>query len=135
MTCPHIDVYTKQLGEYAPISCPYCAADADRWQRNADRFRLLPIVIDACWFCENPWGGCTCSFSDGAEGRGFSTIDMWITSPNVSECARFYVNPIRAYGAPFIKWVKEQPDILGRLSNDKRALIDRVEQLLEKGFL
>ena len=118
MSCPHIKVYTKVLGEFVPISCPYCARDAQQ-ARDAKS-----AVISRCWFCE---GLCECEFPvegiDGENLPGFEAEGLWITSPNRSECMRFYVDPIKAYGAPFIEWAQKHPDLLARLSDEKRRLI------------
>jgi hypothetical protein len=68
-------------------------------------------ALPACWFCGHVWGECSCRFV----GPGFDIGDMIITEPHVSECGRFFVNPIAAYGEPFIKWIKNQPAILNAL--------------------
>jgi hypothetical protein len=54
-----------------------------------------------CYFCENAWGACTCTFPNGAEARaraGFDFGDVWVTDPSVSVCGRFYVDPLVYYG-------------------------------------
>ena len=123
MTCPHIDLYTKVLGEFVPVSCPYCATDAQHRQETESS-----AVIEACWFCE---GACKCDFPSGTDPidtsgfPGFETNDMWITCPNMSECMRFYVDPIKAYGTPFVQWAQQQPAILARISDEKRRALAR----------
>ena len=91
-------------------------------------------ALPACWFCGNHWGSCTCTFPKDVDDRGepvdtselpgFGSDGTWITSPNVSVCTRFFVDPIAAYGAPFVTWVKEQPEIIARLSEDARRAIE-----------
>lgn len=92
-------------------------------------------ALTACWFCGNRWGSCTCAFPKDVDDRGepvdtselpgFGVDGMWITSPNVSECTRFFVDPIAAYGAAFVTWVKQQPAILASISEEARRAIDR----------
>lgn len=65
---------------------------------------------ETCYFCHNSWGKCTCA-SPGPENReapGFLWNEMWINEPNVSECTRYFVDPVVYYGeaylnSPFVK--------------------------------
>ncbi len=64
-----------------------------------------------CYFCANEWGTCTCQFRDfdpdvdeSLDGlEGFDWNDFYITSPNVSVCTRFYVDPVAYYGRAFLE--------------------------------
>lgn len=84
-------------------------------------------ALDTCWFCDNEWGQCTCAFpkddGSGEELPGFDANGRWISSPNVSECSRFFVDPIETYGTAFVEWVKQEPALLARLSADKQRAI------------
>ena len=86
-------------------------------------------ALPVCWFCDQRWGACTCTFPDGEAAAydestpGFDTGDMWITAPNVSECTRWFVNPIEVYGEPFVTWAKEQSAIMNRITEAKRQSI------------
>ena len=86
-------------------------------------------ALPVCWFCDQRWGACTCTFPDGEAAAydestpGFDTGDMWITAPNVSECTRWFVNPIEVYGEPFVTWAKEQPAIMNQITEAKRQSI------------
>lgn len=58
--------------------------------------------LDACYFCHNKWGKCTCEFEGEFEWECFL-----ITEPNVSECTRFIVDPNKYYGEAFKQaWAK-----------------------------
>jgi len=63
---------------------------------------------ETCYFCTNAWGACTCTFPDPSEtSPGFDFRDTWVTSPNVSVCGRFYVEPLAYYGEPLRKALPE----------------------------
>jgi hypothetical protein len=80
--------------------------------------------LRVCWFCDGRWGTCVCGWPEADTHPndvpetlpGFDTGEMYITHPNVSECGRFFVNPIECYGAAFVEWVRTQPEVLARLS-------------------
>lgn len=56
---------------------------------------------NTCYSCDNVWGQCTCEI-DGEECFEFNgTV---ITDPTVSECGRFFVDPVVYYGLPFLQW-------------------------------
>lgn len=60
---------------------------------------------ETCYFCDNRWGKCTCAFPDCAvydpNAPGFEWGCFFITAPNVSECTRFFVDPVVYYGEAF----------------------------------
>jgi len=62
--------------------------------------------LEKCYFCSNVWGECSCSFcpnrDDDPTAVGFEWEGFFITAPNVSECTRFFVNPIVCYGEAYI---------------------------------
>lgn len=58
-------------------------------------------VRETCYFCSATWGSCSCSFPEGADAPGFDFEGTWITAPNVSECGRFFVDPVAYYGAAY----------------------------------
>jgi len=77
------------------------------------------MIRQSCWFCDHTWGACTCTKLLGfvfpedlpedatvATFDGFDdeTHEFFITAPNVSECGRFFVDPVAYYGAPFEAW-------------------------------
>lgn len=86
------------------------------------------VALDACWFCGERWGSCSCGFKHHDEdpnAPGFEHDGMFITCPNVSECARFMVNPLTHYGEAFITWIGTQPNLLRKLSREKLVEIIR----------
>lgn len=55
-------------------------------------------------------GKCSCEFPRIAPDGTSSDVEFdwegfWITQPNVSECTRFFVNPVICYGEAFLKWL------------------------------
>lgn len=76
-----------------------------------------------CYFCHGAWGACRCPFptSDPELSFGFECGDLWICEPNVSECGRFYVHPVEAYGEPYIAWAKAHPDLTRACENCGRT--------------
>lgn len=68
-----------------------------------DGWTLTPV---ACYFCDRGWGSCVCTWPDpeAPNAEGFDHHGMWITRPNVSACARFFVIPTTYYGAAFKEW-------------------------------
>lgn len=77
-------------------------------------------VRSTCYFCGGCWMECVCPELSIEEG--FDTGDMVITEPCVSECGRFYVDPVLAYGEAYKKWLAERerlglwpaPSVTGR---------------------
>jgi hypothetical protein len=66
-------------------------------------------ILEKCYFCANRWGKCTCGFPDCDDERapfvdwkGFA-----IMAPNVSECTRFFVDPVVYYGEPFFQYLAQ----------------------------
>lgn len=59
----------------------------------------------SCWFCHKQWEKCTCKWD---EKDGFTYHDFFIYMPNVTECGRFFVDPVTYYGDAFIEWWKQK---------------------------
>lgn len=80
--------------------------------------RAVVKVTDRCYFCGGAWGACTCAFPSvlDDEGRlvdvpdeeGFDWCGMFVTEPNVSDCGRWFVNPVTYYGAAYVEWVRKR---------------------------
>jgi hypothetical protein len=71
---------------------------------------------ETCFFCNNLYGACICTFDDADDPNsvdeiGFLADGYFITSPNVTECGRFFVDPIVYYGQPYIDWAKEREKV------------------------
>ncbi len=49
--------------------------------------------------------------SSSVDELGFLADGYFITSPNVTECGRFFVDPIVYYGQPYIDWAKEREKV------------------------
>jgi hypothetical protein len=58
--------------------------------------------LDKCYFCRGKYGECTCE--DLEDQDGFSYQGTTITSPNVSECAMYFVDPYKYYGLYYFLW-------------------------------
>lgn len=60
-----------------------------------------------CYFCAGTWGRCTCEFPDFDDER--RPVLYWkeyaIAAPNVSECTRFFVDPVTYYGDAFFQYM------------------------------
>lgn len=74
----------------------------------------MSAARETCAFCRNRYGACVCGFPepDGADlealvqaGEAFDTGDMIITAPNVSECGRYFVEPVLAYGDAWLAYL------------------------------
>lgn len=72
--------------------------------------RDFDAYLPACFFCGNEWGKCLCRWDNPDEcgrmpenAKGFDTGDFFITQPNVSECTRYFVDPVRYYGAAYVE--------------------------------
>jgi hypothetical protein len=63
----------------------------------------LEYIRETCYFCTQDWDHCTCKWP--GDSIGFNTEDFFITDPNVSECGRFFVDPVKYYGTPYVSWV------------------------------
>lgn len=64
-----------------------------------------------CYGCGGEWGACTCPEADlmdrGLDGEApaaFEWNGFAIINPYVSECGRFYVDPVLYYGDAFRAW-------------------------------
>lgn len=59
---------------------------------------------EACFFCAQRWGNCTCNFpdSDNVNAAGFEFEEFWITAPNVSVCSRFFIDPVVYFGEAYL---------------------------------
>jgi hypothetical protein len=64
----------------------------------------MPGTLHRCYFCHREHGHCQCVWSDV---DGFDFEDFTITAPNVSECGRFFVDPVVYYGEAFTRWYSE----------------------------
>lgn len=67
--------------------------------------------LDHCYFCGGAWGECTCQWKHEWESDAdtlFDTGEFVITAPNVSICTRFYVDPVKYYGEPYLTWLRSQ---------------------------
>jgi len=80
---------------------------------------LFKGIRETCFFCNNLCGACICTFYDPADSSsadvviadGFFADGFFITAPNVTECGRFFVDPIVYYGQPYIDWAKEREKV------------------------
>lgn len=61
--------------------------------------------LNKCYFCHNTWGHCSCSPLE--KGHGFTCDGIEILEPMVDETGRFFVDPVKYYGDPYVKWVAE----------------------------
>lgn len=77
-----------------------------------------------CYFCNAKWGRCTCKFDEHPDA-GFLFHGTAITDPCVSECGRFYVDPIEHYGAAYVAWLDKKivtlSVLLGYVRANRRA--------------
>lgn len=70
--------------------------------------------LERCYFCLNVWGECMCDFpkydgSGDCQEPGFDFDEStWITAPNVSECGRFFVDPVECYGRWYVEWLERR---------------------------
>lgn len=60
-------------------------------------------IMNTCFYCKAQWGKCKCT--EGDEVLFVSWSGTNITNPGVSECGRFYVNPLHHYGTKFTEWL------------------------------
>lgn len=63
----------------------------------------------ACWFCGGTWGKCACSWPDSVDTDGFDFEGFFISQPNITECNRFFVDPVLYYGDAFVRWWARHP--------------------------
>ena len=57
-----------------------------------------------CYFCGNKWGKCICEWD---KESGFEWEGFFITEPNVSECGRTFVDPVKYYGQAYLDFLLE----------------------------